>query len=100
MTERRFRHDPEDMWWLPRASCIGVDPELFFPVGTSDPALAQVEAAKSICGGCAVRAECLEWSLRRTGRGRLGRSRRGGAPGDPTGPSTRRRRTRVLQPRV
>jgi len=63
MTERRFRHDPEEMWWLPQASCIGVDPELFFPVGTSDPALAQVEEAKSICRGCEVRADCLEWAL-------------------------------------
>ena len=63
MTERRFRHDPEEMWWLPRASCIGVDPELFFPVGTSEPALARVEEAKSICQACEVRTDCLEWAL-------------------------------------
>jgi WhiB family redox-sensing transcriptional regulator len=63
MTERRFRHDPDEMWWLPEAQCIGEDPELFFPVGASEPALAQVETAKLICGGCVVRADCLEWSL-------------------------------------
>ena len=63
MTERRFRHDPADMWWLPDARCIGTDPELFFPVGTSGSALAQVAAAKRICDGCVVRPECLEWSL-------------------------------------
>ena len=63
MTERRFRHDPDEMWWLPEAQCIGEDPELFFPVGTSEPALAQVETAKRICAGCDVRVDCLEWSL-------------------------------------
>jgi len=51
------------MWWLPEANCIGTDPELFFPVGTSEPSLSQVEAAKRICHACAVRRDCLEWSL-------------------------------------
>ena len=63
MTERRFRHDPDDMWWLPEARCIGTDPELFFPVGTSPSALAQTATAKRICEACDVRPECLEWSL-------------------------------------
>ena len=48
MTERRFRHDPEEMWWLPEARCIGVDPELFFPVGSSEPAMAQVNTARPV----------------------------------------------------
>ena len=63
MTERRFKHDPDDMWWLADARCIGEDPDLFFPIGTSEPALAQVAAAKSVCGSCEVRSDCLEWSL-------------------------------------
>jgi WhiB family redox-sensing transcriptional regulator len=63
MTERRFRHDPEEMWWLPDARCIGQDPELFFPVGTTPTALQQTERAKAICGTCPVRTDCLEWSL-------------------------------------
>jgi WhiB family redox-sensing transcriptional regulator len=63
MTERRFRHDPDEMWWLPQARCIGQDPDLFFPVGSAEPALAQTSRAKEICGGCPVRADCLEWSL-------------------------------------
>ena len=63
MTERRFRHDPEEMWWLPEARCIGEDPDLFFPIGTTDDALAQVAQAKTVCDGCSVRADCLEWSL-------------------------------------
>jgi WhiB family transcriptional regulator, redox-sensing transcriptional regulator len=63
MTERRFKHDPDDMWWLADARCIGEDPELFFPIGSSAPALEQVAAAKTVCGTCAVRPDCLEWSL-------------------------------------
>ena len=63
MTERRFRHDPDEMWWLPEARCIGADPELFFPIGTSEDALSQVAEAKTVCRGCSVRADCLEWSL-------------------------------------
>ena len=63
MTERRFRHDPDGLWWLPEARCIGEDPELFFPIGTSEDALSQVAEAKTVCRGCSVRADCLEWSL-------------------------------------
>jgi len=51
------------MWWLSDAACIGEDPELFFPIGTSAPAAEQTVRAKRICGPCPVRAECLEWSL-------------------------------------
>jgi WhiB family transcriptional regulator, redox-sensing transcriptional regulator len=49
--------------WVRRARCIGVDPELFFPVGTTPPAMAQVAAAKAVCRACPVRVECLEWAL-------------------------------------
>ncbi len=51
------------MDWVRKARCIGIDPELFFPVGSTGPALAQVEAAKAVCRACPVRPECLEWSL-------------------------------------
>jgi WhiB family redox-sensing transcriptional regulator len=40
-----------------------MDPELFFPVGTTGPAMAQAEAAKAVCATCPVRPECLEWAL-------------------------------------
>ena len=46
-----------------RAACRGVDPELFFPVGTSGPAQAQALAAKAVCRHCAVRLECLSQAL-------------------------------------
>lgn len=51
------------MEWLHRARCKDEDPELFFPIGTSGPAAVQIEAAKSICMGCPVRSECLEWAM-------------------------------------
>ena len=51
------------MDWRHRARCRDVDPELFFPVGTTGPAEAQVQAAKAICALCPVREECLQWAL-------------------------------------
>lgn len=56
--------DPNAMDWRHEAACRDVDPEIFFPVGTSGPALAQIEAAKAICETCGVREPCLEWALR------------------------------------
>lgn len=50
--------------WRDRAACRGEDPELFFPVGTSGPALEQIEAAKAVCHRCPVAAECLSWALK------------------------------------
>ncbi len=52
--------------WRHRAVCRDADLELFFPVGTSGPALAQVDAAKAVCASCPVIAECLAfatWAL-------------------------------------
>jgi WhiB family transcriptional regulator, redox-sensing transcriptional regulator len=51
------------MDWLHRARCKDEDPELFFPVGTSGPAVVQTELAKAICMQCEVRSECLEWAM-------------------------------------
>ena len=51
------------MDWRHRAECLTEDPELFFPVGTTGPALAQVEEAKKVCRRCEVREECLRWAL-------------------------------------
>ncbi|MQA84799.1 MAG: WhiB family transcriptional regulator [Streptosporangiales bacterium] len=50
--------------WTELAACRGVDPELFYPIGTAGPALEQVAAAKAVCARCPVRDECLEWALR------------------------------------
>ena len=51
------------MDWRHRAACRDEDPELFFPIGTTGPALLQVEDAKSVCRRCAVVEDCLSWSL-------------------------------------
>ena len=51
------------MDWRHQAACRDVDPEIFFPVGTTGPALAQIEAATSICGTCTVQQDCLDWAL-------------------------------------
>jgi WhiB family redox-sensing transcriptional regulator len=51
------------MEWVHRAKCKDEDPELFFPIGTTGPAAAQIDEAKAICMQCAVRVECLDWAL-------------------------------------
>jgi WhiB family transcriptional regulator, redox-sensing transcriptional regulator len=45
--------------WRGRAACRGMDPELFFPVGTQE-ASPEVKAA---CARCPVRGECLDFGL-------------------------------------
>jgi WhiB family transcriptional regulator, redox-sensing transcriptional regulator len=50
--------------WTDFAACRGVDPELFFPVSASGPALDQVAEAKRVCASCPVRPDCLAWALR------------------------------------
>lgn len=51
------------MDWRNLAACIDEDPELFFPVGSTGPAIDQVERAKAICRRCPVTEQCLEWAL-------------------------------------
>jgi WhiB family redox-sensing transcriptional regulator len=49
--------------WGTRGACQDSDPELFFPVTSHGPARRQLEKAKAVCAGCAVRGECLEFAL-------------------------------------
>ena len=51
------------MEWRTRAACLDDDPELFFPIGSTGPALDQVERAKQVCRRCDVVEDCLEWAL-------------------------------------
>jgi WhiB family redox-sensing transcriptional regulator len=51
------------MDWRHHAACRDEDPELFFPIGTSGPALLQVEQAKAVCRRCTVTDQCLRWAL-------------------------------------
>ncbi|MGV9183224.1 WhiB family transcriptional regulator [Arcanobacterium canis] len=51
------------MDWRSRAACLQEDPELFFPVGSSSPAMAQMERAKLVCQTCSVMETCLKVAL-------------------------------------
>ncbi|MCX2924000.1 WhiB family transcriptional regulator [Streptomyces sp. NEAU-W12] len=49
--------------WRTRAACRDEDPDLFFPIGTSGPALLQTEQAKAVCRHCPVQQQCLDWAM-------------------------------------
>lgn len=49
--------------WRDLAACRGVDPDLFFPVGTTGPALEQVQQAKAVCATCPVARDCLRFAV-------------------------------------
>ncbi|WP_456071375.1 WhiB family transcriptional regulator [Goekera deserti] len=51
------------MDWRHRALCRDEDPELFFPIGTTGPAVVQIEQAKAVCRRCPVVQSCLDWAL-------------------------------------
>jgi WhiB family redox-sensing transcriptional regulator len=51
------------MDWRHRAICLDEDPELFFPIGNTGPAIMQIEEAKQVCRRCDVREQCLAWAL-------------------------------------
>jgi WhiB family redox-sensing transcriptional regulator len=49
--------------WRAVSSCRDTDPDLFFPVGTTGPALEQIAAAKAVCNSCEAKDPCLEFAL-------------------------------------
>jgi len=49
--------------WRHTANCRDTSPDLFFPVGTTGPALEQIATAKSVCGTCPSQQPCLEFAL-------------------------------------
>lgn len=51
------------MDWRSRAACLEEDPELFFPIGNTGPAVQQIEDAKAVCRRCEVIDTCLQWAL-------------------------------------
>jgi WhiB family transcriptional regulator, redox-sensing transcriptional regulator len=51
------------MDWRHYAACRDVDPELFFPIGNTGPALLQIDEAKQVCHRCPVMESCLQWAL-------------------------------------
>ncbi len=72
-------HDWDINAWRNRSACRDSDPDVFFPIGTTGPALEQIETAQRICTACTVRDECLEFALATNQEaGHLGRHHRGG----------------------
>ena len=53
----------EPLNWRDDAACTHADPDLFFPIGTTGAAEAQIDAAKQICHRCPARMPCLAWAL-------------------------------------
>jgi WhiB family redox-sensing transcriptional regulator len=49
--------------WRDFAACRDTSPDLFFPVGTTGPALDQIAEAKTVCRQCPVRTACLEYAM-------------------------------------
>ncbi|GAA1436500.1 hypothetical protein GCM10009616_36470 [Microlunatus lacustris] len=57
------RGSEQAMDWRHKAACLDEDPELFFPIGNTGPALLQIDEAKQVCRRCDVRDACLQWAL-------------------------------------
>ena len=55
--------DVRAMDWSERAACLCEEPELFFPIGNTGPALMQIEEAKAVCNRCSVTDACLSFAL-------------------------------------
>ncbi|MCX4598338.1 WhiB family transcriptional regulator [Streptomyces sp. NBC_01549] len=51
------------MDWRHNSVCREEDPELFFPIGDTGPALLQIDEAKAVCRRCPVMEHCLQWAL-------------------------------------
>lgn len=51
------------MDWRHSAACRDEEPELFFPIGNTGPALQQIDEAKRVCQSCDVQEPCLNWAI-------------------------------------
>ncbi|CAN5895348.1 N/A [soil metagenome] len=49
--------------WRELGACRDSEPSLFFPIGTTGPAVAQIAGAVAICSSCSVQETCLEYAL-------------------------------------
>ena len=79
MWNRTVEWDDGD--WRHLAACRSTEPDLFFPIGTTGPAIDQIEAAKRVCRGCDAQEPCLDFALATNQEsGCLGWHLRGGAP--------------------
>ena len=72
MWNRSVEWDADD--WRKVAACRHTEPDLFFPIGTTGPAIDQIEAAKRVCRTCEVTRAVSRVRLgHQPGVGRLGR---------------------------
>ncbi|MEJ8632435.1 WhiB family transcriptional regulator [Streptomyces sp. MS2.AVA.5] len=51
------------MDWRHNAECTTEDPDLFFPIGNTGPALLQIAEAQAVCRRCPETDRCLQWAL-------------------------------------
>jgi WhiB family redox-sensing transcriptional regulator len=56
-------HEWDVSAWRGRSACRDSDPDIFFPIGSSGPAVEQIETARRICAACPVGTECIEFAL-------------------------------------
>ena len=49
--------------WREQAACRHRDPDIFFPIGKTGRALADIGQAKAVCAACPVRSPCLSFAL-------------------------------------
>ena len=54
---------PQNADWRLLAACRNSDPALFFPIGTTGPAVEQIRSAKAVCGQCPARQPCLDFAM-------------------------------------
>jgi WhiB family redox-sensing transcriptional regulator len=54
---------PLTIEWRELAACRDSEPSLFFPIGSTGPAIDQIVAAKQICAICSVQEDCLQYAL-------------------------------------
>ena len=49
--------------WRESAACRFLETDLFFPIGKTGLAVAEIERAKTVCADCPVRQPCLTFAL-------------------------------------
>jgi WhiB family transcriptional regulator, redox-sensing transcriptional regulator len=55
--------------WRDDAACRDADPDLFFPIGTTGPALRQIGEAKRVCRTCPAQTHRPRFCYRRRRKG-------------------------------
>jgi len=64
VTRARFVDDGDN--WRDQAECrpgSGIDPETFYPIGNTGPALLQIEDAKAVCRRCSSIDACPSFAI-------------------------------------